>query len=456
MNSSHENQKKQTQLSKTKQIIPLITACLVIIVIFAFTYQSPSKVASRNEKTVKHETVQPKGCVFKTVFEGELLDSNFVYKTPKKVISSVENALQFIAKAQHENGGWGAGSHSNQGEMNPHAVQPDPATTSMVAMALLRSGSTLEKGEYSAQLNNALLYLLKEVEKADAKSSTITSLTGTQIQIKLGANIDVVLASQFLSNILDCDIKDEKLKTRIKDCLNTCVAKIQKAQNSNGSLQGSGWAGVLQSSFANNALEAAQAQGVAVDTVILNKSRDFQKGNFNEKTGAVNTDLGAGVVLYSVSSSTRASAKEARKVDEEFAKAKREGKIKNDAKVTTENLEQIGYGKAEAQKYSTSYNVYNSAKDVAQQDNVTSGFGNNGGEEFMSFLQTGESLIIGKDMDWKKWYDKVSGTLLGIQNNDGSWNGHHCITSPVFCTATSVLILTVNNDIDKLVAMGGK
>ena len=99
----------------------------------------------------------------------------------------------------------------------------------------------------------------------------------------------------------------------MKDDLAICVDKIQKAQNSNGSFQGSGWAGVLQSSFANNALEAAQAQGISVDTVVLQKSRDFQKGNFDEKTGAVNTDLGAGVVLYSVSSSTRAAAKEARK-----------------------------------------------------------------------------------------------------------------------------------------------
>ncbi len=456
MNSSHENPKKTTRLSKTKQIIPAVTAILVIVVIFAFTYQTPSSLVKRNEKQITHQKIEPKGCVFKTVFEGELLDSNFVYKTPKKVTTSVETALAFIAKAQHQDGGWGAGSHSNQGEMNPHAVQPDPATTSMVAMALLRSGSNLEKGEYSTQLNNALLFLLKEVEKADKKSLTITSLTGTQIQTKLGANIDVVLTSQFLTNVLDSDIKDDKLKERVKTALNTCVAKIQKGQNSNGSLEGSGWAGVLQSSFANNAVEAAQAQGVAVDTVLLAKARDFQKGNFDEKTGAVNTDLGAGVVLYSVSSSTRSSAKDARKVDEVFKKAKKEGRIKEDAKISTENLEQIGYGKAEAQKYATSYNVYNSAKNISQQDNVTSGFGNNGGEEFMSFLQTGESMIIGKDMDWKKWHDKVSGTLLGIQNNDGSWNGHHCITSPVFCTATSVLILTVNNDIDKLVAMGGK
>ncbi|MGE0637910.1 MAG: hypothetical protein AB7G44_04120 [Bacteroidia bacterium] len=441
---------------KTKQIIPAITAILVIVVIFAFTYQTPSSLVKRNEKQLNKQKIETKGCVFKTVFEGKFLDSNFVYQTPQKVTVSVKSALTFLGRAQHQDGGWGAGSHANQGEMNPHAVQPDPATTSMVAMALLRSGSTLNSGEYSQELNKALEYLLKQVENSNNNSTTITSLTGTQIQSKLGANIDVVLTSQFLTNVLDSDIKDEKLKERIKAALNTCVVKIQKAQNSNGSFQGSGWAGVLQSSFANNALEAAQAQGISVDTAILQKSRDFQKGNFDEKTGAVNTDLGAGVVLYSVSSSTRASAKEARSVEEKFVKAKREGKIAEDAEVTTENLEQIGYGKAEAQKYSTSYNVYNAAKTVAQQDNVTSGFGNNGGEEFLSFLQTGESMIIGKDLDWKKWYDKTSGTLLGIQNRDGSWNGHHCITSPVFCTATSVLILTVNNDIDKLVAMGGK
>lgn len=452
--NDHLNRKKIPGGKNQTNILFIITTCIVVMVVFAFTYKMPEPIAKSN--STEKEVIEPKGCVFKTVFEGELLDSSFMYKTPKKVESSVSTALKFIAKAQHQDGGWGAGTHANQGEMNPHAVKPDPATTSMVAMAILRSGSTLEEGTYSAELNKALQFLLKEVEKADKNSSTITNLTGTQIQSKLGANIDVVMTSQFLTNILDSEIKDEKLKARVKDCLTTCVKKIQNAQNSNGSMKGSGWAGVLQSSFANNAVEAAQAKGIEVDDVALEKSRDFQKNNFNHETGEVNTDLGAGVVLYSVSGSARASAKDARKVDEEFKRAKKEGKLKEDAEITTENLEKIGYGRAEAQKASTSYNVYNSAKDMAQQDNVTRGFGNNGGEEFLSFLQTGESMIIGKDADWKKWYDKVSGTLLGIQNNDGSWNGHHCITSPVFCTATSVLILTVNNDIDKLVAMGGK
>ena len=44
---------------------------------------------------------------------------------------------------------------------------------------------------------------------------------------------------------------------------------------------------------------------------------------------------------------------------------------------------------------------------------------------------------------------------MKIQNDDGSWNGHHCITSPVFCTATCGLILSINNDVNKLIQMGG-
>jgi hypothetical protein len=91
---------------------------------------------------------------------------------------------------------------------------------------------------------------------------------------------------------------------------------------------------------------------------------------------------------------------------------------------------------------------------VAQQNDVMDGFGSNGGEEFISYLQTGESMIIGKDQSWKNWYENMSGRLLNIQNEDGSWNGHHCITSPVFCTATCLLILSINNDIEELTKLG--
>jgi len=166
--------------------------------------------------------------------------------------------------------------------------------------------------------------------------------------------------------------------------------------------------------------------------------------------------MGAGVVLYSVTGSVRASAKEARKVEEVVTRAKREGKLPQNAAPSAENLQKIGYDKDDALQYATAYEVYQSAKVEAQREDVMSGFGNNGGEEFLSYLQTGESMIINKDDSWQNWYDNMSGRLLKIQNNDGSWQGHHCITSPVFCTATCLLILAVNNDVEMLIELGGK
>jgi len=416
--------------------------------LFAFS------VVNENHRNKTYLRDIPKGCVYRTIMGEESSDSSFIYKSPLNVFKSIQGGLQWLVSAQHPDGGWGAGTHARQDVMDPHAVPSDPATTSMVAMALLRSGSTLTQGEHSQLIKNALNFLLEAVESSPKSAINITTLTGTQIQIKLGSNIDVILTAQFLSNILDHAKHDPNLQKRIKNDLNTCVSKIQSAQSNDGSISGNGWAGVLQSSFATNALESAQANGANVDEDKLDKARNFQKGNYDTSTGDVKTEAGAGVVLYSVSGSTRASAKEARKVQEEMERAKREGRLSETAPANAESLEKIGFGKDDAIKYSTAYQVYRSAKVKAQDERVMDGFGSNGGEEFLSYLQTGESMIIGKDNDWKTWYDNMSGRLLNIQNEDGSWSGHHCITSPVFCTATCILILSVQNDIDRLTKLG--
>lgn len=395
-----------------------------------------------------------KGCVFKTVFGEEPSDSDFVYKTPQNVAKAQTEALAWLAKAQNNDGGWGAGSHNMQNVMDPHAVKSDPASTALVAMSLLRCRNTPTQGQYSAQLNKALNFLLVAVENSPDNDLNITTLQSTQPQVKLGQNIDVVLTSQFLTNVSDYVQADAQLKKRVEKCLNKCVAKIQRAQDSNGSFKGSGWAGVLQSSLANNALETAQNKGANVDDKVLEQSRNYQKNNVDTKSGEVNTEMGAGIVLYSVSSASRASAKEARVAKEKIETAKKEGKLDKDEAVTIENLKKIGLSETEAMKYGTAYDVNETAKQQSIRNDVMEGFGNNGGEEFLSYLQTGEGMIMGKDREWKKWYDNMNGRLLRIQNQDGSWNGHHCITSPVFCTATCLLILSVNNDIEQLVAMG--
>lgn len=424
-------------------------AAVSTMILLAFSFRTEKKASM---ETPLREI--PKGCVFRTVMGEENSDSSFFYKTTESVGLSVSRGLAWLALAQNQNGGWGAGTHQRQDVRDPHAVQTDPATTAMTAMAILRSGSTLTQGEYSRHLRNALNYLLGAVESSPETSANITSLTGTQIQTKLGANIDVVLTSQFLSNVLEFTRHDNALNQRVKRSLDVCVGKIQRAQSHDGSIAGDGWAGVLQSSFAAAALESAQANGARVDNKALQKARDFQKNNYDAQTGEAKTDRGAGIVLYSVTGSARASAKEARRAEEEMEKAKRNGRIANEAPVTAENLQKIGFSKDEALNYSTAYDVYQSAKTTAQREDVLQGFGNNGGEEFLSYLQTGEGMIINKDQSWTTWYDNMSGRLIKIQNNDGSWSGHHCITSPVFCTATCLLILSVNNDVERLIRAG--
>jgi hypothetical protein len=75
-----------------------------------------------------------------------------------------------------------------------------------------------------------------------------------------------------------------------------------------------------------------------------------------------------------------------------------------------------------------------------------SGFGNNGGEEFLSYMLTSESLVLQGGDAWPKWKQKMHTRMAKIQIANGSWTGHHCITSPVFCTAAVVQCLTADRD----------
>ncbi|MEY8847811.1 hypothetical protein AB9K26_03295 [Psychroserpens sp. XS_ASV72] len=432
---------------KTKAKILFVIAVMTLVTVSVFRWNN------RIDEDQQIAEVREKGCVFMTTFGEESSEGYAKHKINKKVQPIIEDGLSWLAQAQLKNGGYGAGSHSRQGEMNPHAVNADPATTSMVAMAILRSGSNLKGGMYKQQLNKALKYLLETVEAVSKDDTYITSEKGTQIQTKLGNNIDAVLTAQFFSNLLKGDL-DAATKKRVERCLDICVDKIQRATGQDGKVKGAGWAGVLQSGLAASALESAGSVGATLDEVVVTSQKTYLKENYDEKSASVKTADGAGIILYSVSNSARGAAKDARKARELIDKAKKEGKLKQDDKVTVANLQDIGVSEEEAISYASSYNIYNASKQKAQQNDVMSGFGNNGGEEFLSFLQTGESMVVNDDAEWTTWYDNISGRLMKIQNEDGSWNGHHCITSPVFCTATSLLILSIENDIDNLKLTG--
>jgi hypothetical protein len=69
------------------------------------------------------------------------------------------------------------------------------------------------------------------------------------------------------------------------------------------------------------------------------------------------------------------------------------------------------------------------------------GFGSNGGEEFLSYMNISESLVVQGGDAWASWDAAMTGNLARIQNQDGSWSGHHCITGRNFCTSAALLVL---------------
>ena len=406
-------------------------------------------IAENRKPPQNTEDISEKPCVFMTVMGEQSSEGFGEVKHSKEIAQVINSGEKWLTAAQNKDGGWGAGSHNNQSERNPHAVQSDPATTAMSALALCRLGYNINNGQNSQSLKAAVKFLLNEIEK-NINNEFITQIRGTQIQSKLGANIDAVLTLQFLNQIVTT-INDQTLKERVTVAIQNCVNKIEQSFDKSGRVSGAGWAGVLQSSFANSALEDAQKnKNIRVNKDKIETSRNYQKSNFDTKSDRAKTEDGAGVMLYAVSSSVRGSAAEAREANDHFEQAKASGKIDKNAVMTEENLIATGVSAAKASSFVIANKVYGQAKAQAMDNNVMEGFGNNGGEEFMSFLQTGESMLVKNDNDWRKWYDNVSGKMMKIQNQDGSWNGHHCITSPAFCTAVSLLILSIENDFSKL------
>ena len=351
-----------------------------------------------------------------------------------------KNAIDWLIEAQAQDGGWGAGSHAFQNVRDPHLVKTDPATTAFAAMALLKAGGSLPDNPYREPILKALDKLIQNIE-ARPNNGRITPLEGTQPQTKLGIHIDASLALQFLTAI-STQLTDKDLQKKADAAAQVCIGLIQNSQNANGGWAGGGWAPVLQSAMANNALEVAQAR-YEVDDKVIENSRKYQAENAG--TDGSSYEDAAGVPLYAVASAQRATMTEAKQVDgllpttvkNNFEK----GTIEED--VIVKELESTGISKQKAQQLAKSYMVNQASTKALQDEQIWEGFGNNGGEEYLSYLMTSEALAQQSKEDWLKWKQSIEPKFKQSQNPNGSWSGHHCITSPVFCTAAILQTLNV-------------
>lgn len=365
--------------------------------------------------------------------------SNFISVDPSKA-EWEQNAVQWLLEAQSPNGGWGAGSHAYQNVRDPHLVKTDPATTAFAAMALLKAGGPLKENPYREQIIKAVDRIIKDIEERP-NNGRITSLDGTQPQVKLGLHIDASMALQFLTAI-SSQLTDKGMQQKTDAAAEVCIDLIQNSQDPNGGWAGGGWAPVLQSAMANNALESAQGR-YKVDEKSIENSRKYQADNIG--AGGVRSEDAAGIPLYAAASAQRATSAEANKVMlvlPPSIKSDYQKGVIDEVRIVKE-LEATGIKKDEAVRLANSYVVNQTSTKVLQNEEIWDGFGNNGGEEYLSYMLTSESLAQQSKEEWLKWKQSIEPKFKQSQNPNGSWSGHHCITSPVFCTAAIVQALNV-------------
>jgi len=72
-------------------------------------------------------------------------------------------------------------------------------------------------------------------------------------------------------------------------------------------------------------------------------------------------------------------------------------------------------------------------------------FNQAGGEDHLAYHLITETMLQKGGDDWDNWFPVVRDKIIRVQNRDGSWTGHHCITSRTFCTAAACLTLSAPN-----------
>jgi hypothetical protein len=336
---------------------------------------------------------------------------------------AVGKGLKWLVAVQGNDGGWGqdAGERSyvRVGE-RLESNGNDVANTSVAALALLHAGNTTKSGEYQESLRRAVQFLLRNVEQSPEQGLAVTKVTGTQIQRKLGPYIDTFLSSMLFAE-LDGNMENTTSNQRVRQALQKCVAKIEKNQQGDGSWNiAGGWAPILGTSMASQSLFMAQKKGVKVAPEVARKVDSYTVASASPRVATGGVAGGApGGVLGGVFSADAASAGVP---------------LYKDAQI----LEQLS--RTEADRAKNTKQIAAVAARVSDAKFVN-GFGSIGGEEFFSYLNMSNSLRRAGGPEWDRWNNQMKQKLVTLQNDDGTWAGHHCITGRVAVTSAAILTI---------------
>ncbi|MFO0851609.1 MAG: prenyltransferase/squalene oxidase repeat-containing protein [Gemmataceae bacterium] len=381
---------------------------------------------------------------------------------PKPLSDAITRGLKFLAERQNPDGGWsqGGGWRSSGGGRQEGANVDDPSdvgNTCVTLLAFLRAGHTPTAGEYKEHVAKGLRFVCERVEKSDAKDLYVTDVRNTQLQSKIGPYVDTFLTTLVLAELKDTAGPDEK---RLMASLDKAVSKVAANQKADGTFAGNGgWAPVLSQGVANKALARAKLRGANVSDEVLarvgKQSADSLNGTAVAAAGpapsggliAGRSGIGgggmgggdAGVRLYRESQGVGGQRDAANAAN---AFKKEAEKVLADATAKPADKEAAKKQVAEADKLEQLAREAETKLAVQARDGAfVRGFGSNGGEEFLSFLNISETLVVKGGAEWTAWDGKMQQQLPKAQDKDGGWSGHHCITGRTFCTASALLVL---------------
>lgn len=365
---------------------------------------------------------------------------------PKPLSANVQKGLDWIANHQLPSGAWGQGEESQHmgGGAALQAVA-SVADTSVATMALLRSGSTPREGPYATNINRAVVFLCEQVEKADANDLFVTDNRQTRVQQKLGPHIDTFLASLVLTEVKD-QMPDDAANQRVAAAIQKIVNKLEHNVQQNGQWTREGWAPALANGLAGKAYNFAAQKGARVDgdrlamvngsaTEVLLRAESAPAGSvaFARVDGAAGVELYARSANLSQLQAAEQTARDrksqiARELAEPTTRPERARELKDEEAKLDQQLAASGQARA-------------AIVERMNDERFVAGFGSNGGEEFLSYMTIGEAMLLEGGETFARWDQSMTDNLNRVQNDDGSWSGHHCITGKTFCTSTALLTL---------------
>jgi hypothetical protein len=372
---------------------------------------------------------------------------------PKPLSAEVKKGLAYLVNQQHDDGGWGQGGgwrQADKGGRVEGAQVADPSdlgSTSIAVLALLRAGNTTKEGEYAKNVAKGVDFILSRIEKCDNDGLYVTDVRNTQLQVKIGPYVDTFLAQLVMSE-LKGKMEGDKGEKRLVACFDKTMAKIAKHQKADGNFEkNEAWASTLSMALCSKGINRAAQMGFGVDSTVLARDQkantdglDLKKGDFSAPTtGPTAKPSDAGVAIYATSGKTSGLAeavntlkKDEKKNKEILADPKAPKEDKDRAEKSLERLKD-----AETAQQAAVKGLVTRLEDP----NFVQGFGSNGGEEYLSYMNISETLVVKGGKEWEMWDKKATETLVRVQDKDGGWSGQHCITGRTFCTATALLTL---------------